>query len=389
MTTDITRKSAVKFIVLFGCVSLLADITYEGARAITGPYMALLGASATVVGFVAGFGELIGYALRLVTGFIADKTRKYWLLTILGYVVNLLAVPLLALTNRWELAAGLIVMERFGKAIRTPARDAMLSHATKRVGTGWGFGLHEAMDQIGALTGPIIVSLVLFFKNDYKTSFAALLIPALLAITLVVITRFIYPNPSHFEVKKIEVETHDLPRKYWLYLTAVAFVAAGYADFPLIAFHFKKISIASDVWIPVFYSIAMAVDAVSALVFGKLFDSKGISILIIVSILSAFFAPLVFLGRFYMALAGIVLWGIGMGAQESVMRAAVADMVPTERRGGAYGAFSMGYGIFWFLGSALMGYLYDVSIGMLVAFSFAMQIASIPFLYLCRAEGNS
>ena len=279
MTTDITRKSAIKFIVLFGFVSLLADVTYEGARAITGPYMALLGASATVVGFVAGFGELIGYALRLVTGYLADKTKKYWILTITGYVVNLLAVPLLALTNRWELAAGLIVMERFGKAIRTPARDAMLSHATKRVGTGWGFGLHEAMDQIGALTGPIIVSLVLFFKNDYKTSFAILLIPALLAITLVFITRFIYPNPSHFEVKKIKIETEGLPKKYWLYLTAVALVAAGYADFPLIAFHFKKISIASDVWIPVFYSIAMAVDAVSALVFGKLFDSKGLGVL--------------------------------------------------------------------------------------------------------------
>src|SRR5262249_1911144 len=146
---DLSKKTALKFVVLIGLVSLFADMTYEGARGIAGPYLAVLGASGTTVGIVAGFGELIGYGLRLFSGILSDRTGKYWAITIVGYFINLLAVPFLALAGRWETAALLLVMERVGKAIRTPARDAMLSHATHQTGHGWGFGLHEAMDQIG------------------------------------------------------------------------------------------------------------------------------------------------------------------------------------------------------------------------------------------------
>ena len=120
-------------------VSLLADITYEGARSITGPYLAILGANAAVVGFVAGFGELVGYGLRLVSGYLADRTGKYWTITIVGYAINLLAVPLLALADQWWLAALLIIIERMGKGMRVPSRDAMLSHAGHRMGMGWAF----------------------------------------------------------------------------------------------------------------------------------------------------------------------------------------------------------------------------------------------------------
>ena len=146
MDNTLFKNHALKFIILLGIVSLFADMTYEGARSITGPYLALLGASAAVVGFVAGFGELVGYALRLVSGYMADKTRRYWAMTIIGYAVNLLAVPLLALAGNWPMAAILLIAERMGKAIRTPPRDVMLSHAASQVGRGWGFGLHEAMD---------------------------------------------------------------------------------------------------------------------------------------------------------------------------------------------------------------------------------------------------
>jgi sugar phosphate permease len=178
---DMLVGDAMKFIILLGIVSLLADMTYEGARSITGPYLAILGASATLVGFVAGFGELMGYTLRFVSGYFADKSRQYWAMTIIGYVVNLLAVPLLALAGNWPLAAMLIIMERIGKGIRTPPRDVMLSHATSQVGQGWGFGLHEAMDQIGAITGPLIVALILYLHGNYQAGFAFLLLPALLA----------------------------------------------------------------------------------------------------------------------------------------------------------------------------------------------------------------
>jgi len=386
--TSGNQRSAMMFVVLMGVVSLFADMTHEGARSITGPFMALLGASGTVVGIVAGFGELVGYVLRLPSGYLSDRTGRYWTITIIGYVVNMLAVPLLALAGRWEIAALLIIAERAGKAIRNPVRDAMLSHATQEIGRGWGFGLHEAMDQIGAMLGPLIVAGVLYFKGTYQTSFAVLLIPAILTICVLLAARVLYPHPRDLESTAPQLETKGLSRVYWLYLVAMALNAAGYADFPLIAYHFQKASTVSTDWVPVFYAVAMGVDAVAALIFGRLFDRKGIPILIISVLSSTFFAPLVFLGGFYANLAGMALWGVGMGAQESIMRAAVAGMVSVDKRGTAYGIFNTGYGVFWFVGSALMGFFYDFSLASLIAFSVLTQLASVPLLFLVKRESK-
>ena len=190
MTLKSTPK-AMRFVLLLGVVSLLADVTYEAARSISGPFLAVLGASAALVGLVAGLGELIGYGLRVVSGILSDRTGRYWTMTLLGYAVNLLAVPALALAGRWEVAAVLLIAERFGKSIRTPARDAMLSHAAADVGRGWAFGINEAMDQIGAVLGPLLMAAVLAWKNDYRDGFAILLIPSLLALSVLVIARFI------------------------------------------------------------------------------------------------------------------------------------------------------------------------------------------------------
>jgi MFS family permease len=385
-SAGLTRGTAMTFVILLGLVSLFADMTYEGARSITGPYLAVLGASATVVGVVAGFGELIGYLLRLVAGYLSDRTGRYWTFTLVGYVVNLLAVPFLALAGRWELAAVLMIAERFGKAIRTPARDAMLSHATTEMGRGWGFGLHEAMDQIGALLGPLIVAAVLFRRGGYSMAFGVLLVPALLALGVLVVARLLYPDPREFESGTPPLETQGFPRVFWLYMVAIGLIAAGYADFPLIAYHFQKISLMSEGWIPLFYAIAMGVDAVAALVCGRLFDRLGFPVLGGVALVSCLFAPLVFLGNFSVAMLGMVLWGIGMGAQESIMRAAVAGMVPTARRGTAYGVFNSGYGLLWFAGSALMGVLYDVSLPALMAFSVVAQLLAVPVLFLVSRQ---
>lgn len=382
------KKDAWKFIILLGVVSLLADVTYEGARSITGPYLALLGASATVVGVVSGFGELVGYVLRFFSGYLSDKTRQYWAITIIGYTVNLLAVPLLALAGSWEIAAVLLIMERLGKAIRTPARDVMLSHATSRVGSGWGFGVHEAMDQTGAILGPSIVAVVLVLNGTYKTGFALLLVPALLALAVLALSRFLYPHPHDLELSQPQIGT-GFKKIYWVYIAAVGLIAAGFADFPLIAFHFQKDAVVSAAMIPVFYAVAMGVDALAALVFGRLFDRIGVSAMILVAVLSALFAPFVFLGGFYTALVGMALWGVSMGAQESIMRAAVANMSSVERRGTAYGVFNTVYGVLWFAGSAVMGMLYDISITYLVAFSVVMQLSSIPLLVFVRKNTST
>jgi len=373
---------AFKFVILLGVVSLFADVTYEGARSITGPYLGLLGATATVVGIVAGLGELLGYALRLLFGYLSDRTRQYWGFTFAGYAVNLLAVPLLALTTRWELAAALIVTERIGKAIRTPARDAMLSHATSRIGRGWGFGVHEALDQIGAILGPIIIAMVLYFGGGYRLGFAVLLIPALLALTALTIARILNPQPQAMEISTGAIQPKGLTRAFWLYLAAMAFFAAGVADFPLIAFHFGKAKVVAEAWIPVFYAVAMGVDALAALGLGRIYDRIGLKVLLMVVTLSILAVPMVFLGSFYVALLGIAIWGASIGAQESIMRAAVAGMVAQDRRGTAYGIFNTGFGVAWFLGSALLGILYDISRPYVVAFSMAVQFLSIPLLIM-------
>jgi MFS family permease len=383
MNSGLARGVALRFVVLLGIVSLFADMTYEGARSITGPYLGSLGASGFAVGLVAGFGELFGYALRLASGYLADRTARYWALTGLGYALNLLVVPLLALTGRWEVAAGLMVAERVGKAIRTPARDAMLSHATTVVGHGWGFGLHEALDQVGAVLGPLLVAAVLAAGQGYRTGFAILLVPALMALSVLAFASRAYPRPADLEAIGGEWPHagRTVPRVFWVYLAAAAAIAAGYADFPLIAYHFGMKKVVSPDWIPVLYAIAMGVDALAALVFGRLFDRFGIPLLIVATLLAMPFAPLVFQGNLIAAVAGMALWGAGMGAQESILRAAIATMIPPERRGTAYGLFNAGYGLAWFLGSALLGYLYDVSLGGLVAFSVMAQVAAVSLLF--------
>jgi MFS family permease len=377
------KRKALKFVLLIGVVSFFADFTYEGARSVTGPYLAILGASATLVGFIAGLGELLGYGLRLVSGRLSERTGEFWPITIFGYIVQMSAVPLLALAPNWQVAGLLIVVERIGKAIRNPPRDVMLSHAAKQMGYGWGFGLHEALDQFGALFGPLIVAAVLASRGNYRSAFAILLVPAFVTVSLLLIARFLYPRPQDLEVSVPNVHAAGLPRVFWIYLAGAALVAAGFADFSLIAYHFHKASVIPNTWVPVFYSVAMAVSGIGSLLFGRLFDRVGLWILVPLTVISAASAPLVFLGGFWLALVGSALWGLGMGVHESIIPAAVATMVPQQRRPSAYGIFTAGYGVFWFIGSVIIGRLYDVSISALIIFSVITQIVALPiFMYV-------
>lgn len=371
---------------MIGVLSFFADFTYEGSRSILGPYLALMSASATVVGIITGFGELAGYGLRLVSGRLADLTGRFWPITIFGYVIQMFSVPALALVDSWPAAAALIILERVGKAIRNPPRDTMLSHAAKEIGYGWAFGVHEALDQFGALFGPLAVAAILAIKGEYRFAFAALLIPGLICLGLLMIARLVYPRPQDMEEEPPDVQAKGLPRVFWIYLAGAALVAAGFADFPLIAYHFHKASSVSPHWVPIAYAIAMAVSGTGSLVFGRLFDRFGISILIPLTLLSALFAPLVFLGGFWAALAGAALWGLGMGVHESIIPAAVAPLVPPQRRASAYGLFTAGYGLFWFLGSAVIGILYDRSVPATIAFCVAAELAAIPVFLVVRRQ---
>lgn len=382
-----TSRMALRFVLMVGALSFFADATYEGSRSILGPYLGALGASATAIGIVMGLGELAGYGLRLVSGRWADSTRRYWPITIFGYVVQMLAVPSLALTSGWPGAAVLVVLERAGKAIRNPPRDVMLSHAGHRIGGyGWAFGLHEGLDQLGALTGPLVVAAVLAHRGDYHRAFAVLLIPALINLSLVLLTRLLYPRPQDLEPA---ASPHSgrvgLPGLYWVYLAGAALVAAGFADYPLIAYHWSHRHVVPADWVPIFYSVAMAVSGTGSLVLGRLFDRHGFKVLIALTVVAAAFAPLVFLGGFWVALAGAAIWGLGMGAHESLIPAAVAPLVMPDRRASAFGLFTAGYGIFWFLGSAAIGILYDLSLWAAIAFCVATQLAAVPiFVWVGR-----
>ena len=377
-------KVALKFVVLFGVVSFFADFVYEGARSVTGPFMAALGASGAVVATVAGLGELMGYGLRLVSGRLSEKTRQFWPITLAGYLIQMVAVPMLALAGNWEVAALLIIAERVGKATRNPPRDVMLSHASKEIGVGWGFGLHEALDQFGALIGPLVVAGVLARRGDFRAAFAVLVIPAVIAYALLIVARLLYPRPEELESAAPDVRAKGLPRVFWIYLAGAALVAAGFADFQLIAFHFEKARAVAQIWIPIMYSIAMAVSGAGSLVFGRLFDRFGVGVLIPLTVISAGFAPLVFMGGFWAVMAGSALWGLGMGVHESIVPAAVATMVPVERRPSAYGLFTAGYGIAWFAGSALMGVLYDVSTTGVIVFCLILQLGAVPVFLKVR-----
>jgi predicted MFS family arabinose efflux permease len=384
------KKLALRFVLIIGVVQLFADMTYEGARGITGPFLGSLGASATAIGFTAGFGELIGYSLRSVSGYFADKTHKYWIFIFTGYAINLLAVPALALAGNWPVAAALVVAERTGRAIRKPSTDAMLSHAGSQIGHGWAFGLNEFLDQTGATIGPLIMALVLYFRGGYHKAFAILLIPALLCLAAVTVARIFYPRPHELEKREpVVLKTKGFSKTYWLYVVAGALIAAGFADFSLIAFHFQKAATVQQSAIPIFYAVAMVTGALAALAFGKLLDKIGMPVVAFAFFLGAFFSPCVFLGGFGFALAGMILWGVGMGAQDSLLKAVLSGVIPQDKRSTAFGLFDTIYGVAWFAGSATMGLLYDKSISAMVVFSVALQLAALPVFIFASRRGRA
>jgi predicted MFS family arabinose efflux permease len=381
------NRSAFRFVLIIGIVNLFADLTYEGARGIVGPFLGSLGASAVMVGFIAGLGELMGYGLRSVSGYFADKSYRHWAFAFLGYAINMLAVPALALTGQWPSAAGLVVAERVGRGIRKPTVEAMLSYAGKSIGAGWVFGLNEALDQAGATIGPLLIALVLYLSGGYRTGFGVLLIPALLCLAMLVAARLLYPRPHELkEGAGHTFATANLTRAYWIYLAAGALIAAGFADFALIGFHFHKANTVPTNLIPVFYAVAMASSALASIPLGRLFDRFGPNISLFAFLISAAAAPFVFLGTSIFALIGMILWGIGMSAQGSLFQAMLTSVIPPQKRSTAFGLFDTGYGIAWFLGSAAMGLLYDKSILAVALFAVILQLAALPILIVANKK---
>ena len=394
------------FIVLFGIVSLFSDMTHEGASSIRGAYLSLLGASAGAIGFVSGLGELIGYSMRYVFGRLTDQTKRYWPMVILGYVLDIIAVPALSLVGEhgWVVACGLLVIQRMGKAIKKPAKDTVMSFAASQEGAGKSFGIQEVLDQIGAFLGPVLLYLVMLFRQEgtqfqiYAACFAVLAIPGAITLILLLVTKAKFPNPERFEPEPKAYISFRLKKEFILYIAGISLFAFGFIDYSIVIMHVSRhfTSLSSGLaetsalvtggTLPLLYAGAMLVDAVAALVFGLMYDKKGVRVLVVSTLISAPFAAFVFLfDSVPMMLTGIALWGVGMGAQESILKAAVTGMVPKQSRATGYGIFECSFGVFWFLGSWLLGSLYDLNIAAMVAVSVAAQLAAIP-LYLASSR---
>ena len=374
----------MRFIVCLGIVSMFADITYEGARSVLGPFLNNLGASAWQVGLIAGIGEMLAASLRFFSGRFADRTRSYWAITIVGYGVNLIAVPALAFAGNWWTAALLVALERTGKSIRGPARDVLLSEATATVGHGWGFGLHAAFDQTGAVIGPLVVAITVARSHAFGPAFLGLALPAAAALGALLLARAWFPAQGAAAPQ--QVEQTEFPQVFWIYVASAGVLACGFVDFALLSFHFQKSGVATQAMIPLLYSGAMAVNAITAPLFGRLFDRFGLVVLSMGTLISMLSLPLGFLGGPVAAALGVACWATGIGAQDATLRSGIARVVSMNKRGSAFGAFNGIFGVMWFLGSAIMGFLYDRSLIAVVIFGLALQLAAAGSFFRLRAR---
>jgi len=381
--TSQERKSAFRFIVALGFVSLFADMTYEGAHSVIGPLLKDLGASATQVGIIAGLGEMIAASLRYFSGRLADRTRAYWTITTLGYFLNLVVVPGLAFAGNWQAAALLVIAERTGKSLRGPARDVLLSEATEVVGHGSGFGLHAAMDQTGAVLGPVFVAISVARTHHFGPAFLWLALPAagaFVSLLFAKAARSKHATPPPAPAKK------NLPEVFWLYVGAAGLLALGFVDFPLLAFHFQKNSLTKPEVIPLLYAGAMGVNGLTALIFGRLFDRYGIQIIVIGIVVSLLALPFGFLVGGAGVYLSVACWATGLGAQDATLRSGISQVVSMNKRGTAFGAFNAAYGVMWFLGSVMMGVLYDYSLIALVVFGMVAQLAAAAVFVWLRTR---
>ena len=390
------RKKSILLISLFGVISLMGDIIYEGARSVAGPYLVVLGANAVIVGLVVGASEVLGYAIRLVSGYLSDKSKAPWFFTILGYGL-LLSVPMLSLTGIWQVAAVFIILERIGKGIRSPAKDTILSHATKQVGTGVGFGFAEFLDQIGAVAGPLIFAIYFFTREtditvvDYQTGYRIYWIPYAILMIMVLSAFLLVKNPE-----SLEKDSEKLPPSkktselFWAYTILTLMTTIGFVNFAIAGYHWKTNSLLNDFEIPLLYAGAMLIDAIFGLIIGKMYDVKkekkdnqyaGVLVVLLIPIFSALSTIFIFSFNYILIYLAVFFWGIVMGMHETIMKASLADIVPKKERGKAYGSFSIFYGLALFIGATFSGYLYELSIPLLVAINVLFQgIALIIFL---------
>ena len=374
------------FVIAFGLVSLFADMVYEGARSIIGPFLATLGASATTVGLVAGAGEFIGYGLRLGSAYLVTRTRHYWAWTITGYALTVASVPLLGVAGAVVPAMVLSGGERLGKAVRGPAKDTLLSHASAATGRGKAFGVHQFMDQLGAVAGPLLLAAVLAWRaDDYRAAFAALAVPGVVVLAILFWLRLRVPDPSVYEAPiplaagPSAVATRErppLPARFWKFAGAVALLSCGVASFPLLAFHAQTRQLLSDAMVPVLFAAAMLVDGVAGLVVGHAYDRLGPKVLLAVP-LAACGAAAAFADTAWLVWLGVAVWGVVNGVLDSTVKAVVTTLVVPASRALAFGWLSLVRGLGLLVAGGVLGAAYERDVNLAVALVIAANALAL------------
>jgi MFS family permease len=378
-------------IVGFGVVSLLADVVYEGARSITGPLLASLGATAVVVGVVTGAGEAAALVLRLVSGPLADRTHRYWTIAIAGYALTAVSVPLLAVTPfvgsaGLAVAIVLVLAERTGKAVRSPAKSTLLADAAGHVGMGRGLGVHKALDQLGAFIGPLIVSAVIALTATIWLAMLALAVPGVAAVVLLAWIRARVDggrratSAANDPAAVVEVPRERLPRAFYLFAASAGAVSAGLVTFGLISFHLATQHLVSIAVVPVVYAAAMGTEALAALATGYLYDRHGARVLVVLPVLVTIVPLLAFRSVVSLVVAGVAIWGAATGVQDSTAKALVADLVQRDRRASAYGVFAAIQGGTAVAGGAVAGALYERSLPALAVVVAITQVVALVLL---------
>ncbi len=392
--SDSLRRKALSFVILISLTSLFSDMTHAGAKSIYGAFLSYLGASAAAIGFISGLAQFAARGLSLVSGYLADKWKNYWTLVIVGYLLCLVSIPALALVSGkgWMIAGALIVIERVGKACWQPSRNTLVSFTSSRIGSGKSFSIMGFFNKMGACIGPLFLFLILLFKHHdllidrYHLCFLILGIPALITLFLILIARRKYTHPEDFEKPgQTSLPKSQLSAIYILFCMGMAFFGLGFFDFPLITLHLTHQPAINTEFLPLFFSAAMLVAALSALLFGRLFDRIGVYTLVISTLISAPFAFFIFIGdQLWMMCVGILIWGVGIGSIETVFKSVVARLVTKENRSRGYGIVNVFLGLALFVGSWLCGIFYNVSFTILILFSVATQLLAVLAFLICH-----
>jgi len=394
------------FVICFGLVSLFADMVYEGARSIIGPYLATLGASAAVVGAVAGIGEFIGYGLRVASGYLVQRRGRYWTWTITGYALTVLSVPLIGATNVIAPALLLYGTERLGKAVRSPAKDTLLSHASTQTGRGTAFGVHQAMDQAGAVAGPLLLAAVLWqYAGNYRLAFGVLIVPGVAVLALLFWLRHRVPDPAAYEVdasapaapagaprERRDGSTRTRPAGLqplvWQYIGTVGLLSLGIASFPLLAYHAQTRNLLTAPQVPLLFALAMLVDGLSGLLMGRFYDRSGPRVLLVVPV-AAGVSAIAFTDNATLIWIGVAIWGVVNGVLDSTVKAVVTEFVEPTGRSIAFGWLALSRGLGLLLAGVVLGLAYDQSITAVVWLIVAINAVALIALawVLARLRG--